>query len=146
MFIQTCYPCFGLNPYNLWSIAEFSLFSSVLLSQEGNSRPIRSCSRENSRSKGRPQDPTRPITQAPLRVLRYTFGSGRHTVKSHSDFVTGKREEERVVYFLSNSTDFHGQVNSRVPNSDQQHSLPLQIVSAAVVPAVEELAFKTLNA
>lgn len=146
MFVQTCYPCFGLSPYNLWSNAEFNFFSSVLLNQEGNSRPIRSCSRENSRSAGRPPPPSRPTTQAPLRVLRYTFGSGRHTVKSHLDFVIRKREKERVMHLLSNSADVHRQVGSRVPDSDQQHSLPLQILSTAVVPAVEGPAFKTLNA
>lgn len=50
------------------------------------------------------------------------------------------------MHLLSNSADVHRQVGSRVPDSDQQHSLPLQILSTAVVPAVEGPAFKTLNA
>lgn len=90
------YLCFGLSPYNLWSNAAFSLFSSILFSQEGKSWPIRNCTRENSRSKGSPPTPTRPTTQAPLRVLRYTLESGQHTESHISDCVKRNKRRKTV--------------------------------------------------
>lgn len=50
------------------------------------------------------------------------------------------------MYLFSNSAYIHRQISSRVPNSDHQYVLPLQVLSTAVVPAVEVPAFKILNA
>lgn len=51
----------------------------------------------------------------------------------------------KSVHLLSNSTDFHSKIPSRVPDPDHHHSFPLQILSISVVPAVEISAFKALN-
>lgn len=50
------------------------------------------------------------------------------------------------MYLFSNSAYIHRQISSRVPNSDHQYVLPLQVLSTSVVPAVEVPAFKILNA
>ncbi len=50
-----------------------------------------------------------------------------------------------VLYLLSNSTDIHSNVPTRVPNPNHHHSFPLQALSIAVIPAVEISAFKALN-
>lgn len=50
-----------------------------------------------------------------------------------------------VLYLLSNSTDIHSNITSRVPNPNHHHSFPLHIVSTAIIPAVKIVAFKALN-
>ena len=78
--LVSCYPWRGFRPYNLWSNAMFSFFSRFLVIHKGKSLLISQVMREEPmRSPGRPPSPTRPITQAPVRVLRYTCRSDRHT-------------------------------------------------------------------
>lgn len=72
------YLCFGLRPYSLWSNASFNLFSTALVLQLGNRFLIIDCIREDQTiSPGRPPGPTRPMTQAPRLVLRYTCRAGK---------------------------------------------------------------------
>lgn len=79
------YPCFGFRPYSLWSNVLFSIFSTILLINEGkNFSSIQFIRELPNRSPGSPPCPTRPTTHAPLLVLRYTYRSGQHTDRCDS--------------------------------------------------------------
>lgn len=51
-----------------------------------------------------------------------------------------------IVYLLCHSAELHSDVTSRIPNANHHHPFPTPLLWRLVVPAVEVLPLKCVNA
>lgn len=80
------YLCLGIRPYSLWSNVWFKLLSAAQLISALGRRGIRVLLNlvVATMSRGRPPLDVLPITQAPVRVLRYVWISRTRERLIHS--------------------------------------------------------------